>query len=111
MKRFLTFILAAIMILTAMSCVGDTATGTVATTSAQDETKPESTTAVDTPSPAPSDEAGFYAGYARVDITPDFSVPIGSNMTDRVQDNTYATIIAVSDGENSPGRSAPPGGR
>ena len=30
MKRFLTFILAAIMILTAMSCVGDTATGTVA---------------------------------------------------------------------------------
>ena len=101
MKRFLTFILAAIMILTAMSCVGDTATGTVATTSAQDEAKPEGTTAVDTPSPAPSDEVSFYAGYARVDITPDFSVPIGSNMTDRVQDHTYATIIAVSDGEST----------
>ena len=100
MKRFLTFILAAIMILTAISCVGDTASDSPATTASQEESKPESTTAADNPSPVLPDDESFYAGYARVDITPDFSVPIGSNMTDRVQDRTYATIIAVSDGEN-----------
>ena len=96
MKRFLMLTLAVIMTFTAISCGSDTspASTTVQTTAQTPTESPKE------PSEVPSDNTEFYAGYARVDITPDFSVPIGSNMTNEVQDRTYATIIAVSDGEN-----------
>jgi len=48
---------------------------------------------------------GFSTGYARVDITPSMSVPLGgfynaaSRPSDLVKDRLYATCVAVSDGE------------
>ena len=99
MKRFLTVFMAAIMLLSAISCAGDKTNEGVPTTDANVTAAPTTTAPVTEPAPTPSDEPEFYAGYARVDITPTFSVPISQNMSQNVADKTYATIIAVSDGE------------
>lgn len=91
MKKLLILALAAIMLFSAISCGGDTANNAAQTTTP--------TEAPSEPTPTPSDTVPFYAGYARVDITPEFSVPISANMTDYISDRLYATVIAVSDGE------------
>ena len=102
MKKFLTMLLAAIMLFSAISCGNDASNGNDITSAEQTTatvTNPDDPTTSDDPT-TPNGAAEFYAGYARVDITPTFSVPIGSNMTTSVADKTYATVIALSDGEN-----------
>ena len=99
MKRVLLALLATAVLLSAVACNGD---GTVESKATKDAA--ETTTTAASPEPAepaepPEPEAEFYAGYARVDITPTQSVPIESNMSTTVSDKNYATVIAVSDGE------------
>ncbi len=99
MKKILLILLATFMIISFVSCKGTTnePSGTQSTTAEPTENGNVNTDEKPTEPSAPATE--FYAGYARVDITPDYTVPISANMSNSVSDKTYATIIAVSDGE------------
>ena len=52
-------------------------------------------------------EAGLYAGFAKVDITPDYQIGIGgysnaeSRRSEMVEERIYTTCIALSDGEET----------
>ena len=108
MKKFLSLLLTLSLVLCAVSC-----SATQNNTPTEATKKASTTTAQATANPSPSEPQeptgpedselqapSFYVGYAKADITPDFSVPIGANMTVGASDKIYATIIAVSDGEN-----------
>ncbi len=109
MKKIITLLLVALMLFTVVSCESGVNGETTTTPTTLAQTTAASTTqapdAPDTPEPTdptdpPAEGASFYAGYARVDITPDFSAPVGDNMSVGVSDKIYATVIAISDGEN-----------
>ena len=61
---------------------------------------PEKTTATqELPAPEPTE---FYAGYSRVDISPEkFPVPNDNGNATSVLNPLYATVVAVSDGESN----------
>ena len=52
-------------------------------------------------------EAGLYAGFAKVDITPDYQIGIGgysnaeSRRSEMVEERIYTTCIALTDGEET----------
>ena len=52
-------------------------------------------------------EAGLYAGFAKVDITPDYQIGIGgysnaeSRRSEMVEERIYTTCIALSDGDET----------
>ena len=100
MKRLITLAIAIILLFSAISCGGNS----TKIPSTPTTTEAATTTATPTASPStpitPSPEPNFYAGYARVDITPETPVPIYNQMSTGVSDRLYATVIAVSDGEN-----------
>ena len=103
MKRFLLLFLALTLIIGTIACTGSQNNEPLQTTDNSEDTSDVTTTSgVTTTSsgqqipPAPS----FYAGYARADITPDFSVPLDNDMSTGVGDKIYVTVIALSDGEN-----------
>ena len=101
MKRFLLLFLTLTLIWgSTVACNGntDTPAQTTVDTAPTDNTPPSNT---DEPTEQPSENAStFYAGYARADITPDFSVPLDNDMSVGVGDKIYVTVIAISDGEN-----------
>ncbi len=104
MKKILTILLSISMLFCAVSCADGNVDNPPTTTATQDT---EATTAAQTTSspielpPDVEPEVPFYAGYAKVDITPDrFPVDMfGSNPAVKAMDNIYATVVAVSDGE------------
>ena len=65
-----------------------------------DKPTPEKTTATqELPAPEPTE---FYAGYSRVDISPEkFPVPNDNGNATSVLNPLYATVVAVSDGESN----------
>ena len=107
MKKFLVLFLALTIIFGALAC-GSTADNGIAGTSASStQNSAEATTANTTndelksdPSEPQIQDEPFFAGYARADITPDFSVPLDADMSVGVADKLYVTVIAISDGEN-----------
>ena len=96
MKRFLVLFLALALIFGTVACTNDQPTEVPQETTAQTTTASDANTPTEDP-PAPEP---FYAGYARADITPDFSVPLDADMSTGVGDKIYVTVIAISDGEN-----------
>jgi hypothetical protein len=109
MKKALVIILSAILLLSVISCSNTNVKNTPeASTTAASTTKgeaPQSTTAPKEPSSTTDtpEEDTFYAGYARVNISPDlFPISMyGGNMATMIVDDLYATVIAVSDGETT----------
>ena len=97
MKRFLVLLMSAITLFSAISCANNG--GNVIQNTTGGETQPDVTTAPPAePSPEPQE---FYAGYARANISPKyFPVPNDNGNATSVMDDLYATVVAVSDGEN-----------
>lgn len=89
MKRIFSLLLVFVMTLGLMACGGD-------------EKEAEATTAAPDGLPALK-EGQIYAGYARRDITPEDSLPMGGygnsslRMSTGYTDNLYATCIAITD--------------
>ena len=103
MKRFLLLFLALTLIFSTVACTGEQGASSAQNTTAATTTSPAATTTPTTPSTQEDPETPdqeFYAGYARADITPDFSVPLDNDMSTGVGDKIYVTVIAISDGEN-----------
>ena len=52
-------------------------------------------------------EAGLYAGFAKIDITPDYQIGIGgysnpeSRRSEMVEERIYTTCIALTDGDET----------
>lgn len=105
MKRLM---LLSLFLLISLFCVN-----CAAVPSETEPSKPAQTesTQINTESSEPTEEvpafppvlpAGFSAGYARTDITPEsYPVVIASNMTGKkAADPLFATCVAISDGEN-----------
>jgi len=66
----------------------------------------EATTEATTTATAKREEdfsaAKITVGFARTDITPPLGAPLSyGNIADKIFDNLYATVIAISDGENT----------
>ncbi len=97
MKKILSLLLSLLTLFGAVSCAK------ADITDIPTPTTPEQTEAITTPTPTePEPEAPFYAGYAKVNISPDtFPIAIfGDTPATNVYDDLFATVVAVSDGEN-----------
>ena len=85
-KKLICLLLAFVLLLSLCACA---------------QQAPEATTEGDTPA------AGLQVGFARANITPEDSVPLGgygntsTRMSDGFLDYIYTSAIAISDGENT----------
>ena len=104
-KKILALFLSALCAVSSASCgtgtVGEQPSNSVDTTTAT-TTAPATTTEAATTLPEePVEAVNFSAGYARVDISPDkFPVPNDNGNATSLMNPLYATVVAVSDGEN-----------
>lgn len=100
MKRLICTLLCMVMILSLVACGGSTEESSATT---EQTLPPETTAALDV---LHSGE-GFRVGYARVDITPKKSVPLGGfgntsmRMSVNVLRRLYATCIAIADEQDN----------
>lgn len=107
MKRILALLLAVVMVLCVAACGkkdGDSATTTAPETTAEvPETTEAQADALETANAVLESTEGFRVGYARVDITPEKSVPLGGfgNTSKRMSTNIlrriYMTAVAIAD--------------
>ncbi len=105
MKKFLSMLLALLIVFGAVACTstdGDTPSKNTESQINQATgvtTAPSTTEATQVPPEPSTPEPSFFVGYARADITPTFSVPLDTDMSIGVGDKIYVTVVAISDGE------------
>ena len=97
MKKFLALILSCLTLFSVISCNKNAVTDIpVATTTSPTEAQTPQVT------PPANSETPFYAGYAKVNISPDrFPINMfGGTPATYVYDDLFLTVVAVSDGDN-----------
>ena len=101
MKKLLSLTLVLFTVLSLFSCTGKEITPMpIATTKAESTTAPTDQLGSEPIQPEP--DVPFYAGYAKINISPD-RFPIlmfGGTPAKRINDDLFLTVVAVSDGEN-----------
>ena len=102
MKKILSLILALIMLVSVVSCAGDTSdVGDSEPVNTTEATGPVENTEGEADG-APAYDGIFQAGYSRKDMTPDGNIHMNDGvLLSKVQDPLYVTCVAVYDGENT----------
>ena len=101
-KKIIALLLGGIMLFSAVACTNNTQTpDTTTNNTTANATTSEITEATTETQEDPKELQEFYVGYSRVDISPKyFPVPNDSADATSNLNNIYATVVAVSDGEN-----------